>query len=84
MSGIDSSAQKAYDKFLKNLDRLFGLNLLHSTDISPEQKQLLRDRQKAREAHEWTKADKLRDKLAQHGIDIRDTPIGPVWSRKPS
>lgn len=63
------------------LDATLGLGLLHSQDITPEQRQLLEQRQSAREAKDWAAADRLRDELAGQGIGVRDTTDGPIWYR---
>jgi cysteinyl-tRNA synthetase len=68
--------------YLELLDRLFGLRLLASADISDEQKMLIEQRQQARQRQDWPAADSLRQKLEDQAIEINDTPHGPVWNRK--
>ncbi len=41
---------------------------------------LLDQRNKARQAKDFSTADDIRDRLAAAGIDITDTPDGPKWS----
>jgi len=72
----------AFTELLALLDKLFGLQLLASTDITPEQREMIADRQTAREAKEFAKADELRDQLSQQGLAVRDTQYGPIWSRE--
>ncbi len=67
--------------YLEILDNLFGLDLLNSTDINLEQKKIITDREKCRAEEDWTKADQLRGKLKEQGIEINDTQQGPIWSR---
>jgi cysteinyl-tRNA synthetase len=63
------------------IDDVLGLDLAKSTpDISDEQKRLIIERVRAREAKDWQKSDELRDELQSSGIDIRDTPDGSIWS----
>lgn len=63
------------------IDELLGLQLLVSTpDIDDESKQLLVERQRARDAKDWHQSDELRDKLAGKGIAVRDTTSGSIWS----
>ncbi|HET9850282.1 MAG TPA: cysteine--tRNA ligase [Candidatus Saccharimonadales bacterium] len=69
------------EPFISQIDQLFGLDLTSRPDISPEQKQLIGERQSAREAQDWAKSDELRDKLAEQGIGVNDTPSGPIWYR---
>ncbi len=40
----------------------------------------LQRRQKAREQHDWTLADQIRNRLKDAGIDVTDTGDGPQWS----
>lgn len=64
----------------QTIDDTLGLHLLDSTpDISDEQKQLLLERQQAREEKSWTRSDELRDTLLDQHIAVRDTPGGPIW-----
>lgn len=40
---------------------------------------LILERQKARAAHDWAMADRLRDRVAEMGFEIQDTRNGPRW-----
>lgn len=63
-------------------DKLLGLQLAKRPTINDTQKSLLEERQAAREAKDWAMSDRLRDQLLEQGISVRDTPKGPVWSRR--
>lgn len=77
---IDSAPYEISDKFFAFLDELLGLNLVtDSPDISEVQKSLILERESARKAKDFEKADKLREDLATTGIEIKDTPAGPIW-----
>ena len=39
----------------------------------------LREREEARKSKDFTRADAIRDMLAEAGIIIEDTPHGPAW-----
>ncbi len=67
--------------FLAFIDESFGLSLLNSSDISDEQKQILKEREGARASKDWEKADDLRIKVSDQ-ITVRDVPNGQIWSRK--
>ncbi|OIJ24926.1 cysteine--tRNA ligase [Nocardioides luteus] len=41
---------------------------------------VLDERAEARAAKDWARADSLRDRLKDAGIEIEDTPEGPKWS----
>lgn len=71
----------AFTQFLHLLDDTLGLGLLGSVDITPAQKQLLAERQAARDTKDWNKSDELRDTLAADHLGVRDTPLGPIWYR---
>jgi cysteinyl-tRNA synthetase len=43
---------------------------------------LLADRQAARDSKDWGTADRIRDDLAEEGIEIVDTPDGARWRKK--
>jgi cysteinyl-tRNA synthetase len=70
-----------FEAMLKGIDDLLGLNLSAEGDITHEQKQLIKERSKARAAKDWAHSDIVRDKLLEQGIAIRDTSQGPIWSR---
>lgn len=46
--------------------------------------ELIEERQRAREARDFTTADTIRDRLLTAGITIEDTPDGPQWTFKDS
>ena len=41
---------------------------------------LLDDRAEARAAKDWARADQIRDQIKAAGIEVEDTPAGPVWT----
>lgn len=67
------------DTMIRGLDELLGLDLGSIVDISDDQKDLIRKREKARENSDWDSSDKLRDQLEADGIGLRDTPEGTIW-----
>jgi cysteinyl-tRNA synthetase len=73
--------REAFVSFLAFLDRVLGLRLLDSTDIDDSQKELISQRQIARETKDWQKSDELRNQLGKQGIGIRDTEYGSIWYR---
>jgi cysteinyl-tRNA synthetase len=67
-------------ELLQVLDDLLGLDLIGTTpDITDEQKILMRRREDARAAKDWSASDALREELASSGIMIRDTAQGQIW-----
>lgn len=79
--GINTECQEAYGLFLNWLDDALGLKLAETKDISLKQKQLLQQRQIARDTKDWLRSDKLRDELQSQGIGVRDTTLGQIWFR---
>ena len=76
--GIDSEKLQA---LLEEVDKLLGFELSNRQDVNQQIKDLIAEREKAREVKGWPAADKLRKQLAERGIEIDDTPHGPIWSR---
>lgn len=60
------------------VDELFALDLF-GADPTPAQQQLIKDRETARTAKDYAKADALRQALEEQGITVKDTPAGPIW-----
>jgi cysteinyl-tRNA synthetase len=52
-------------------------------DLSPGERhaveQLVADRARAREERDWARADRIRAELDALGVELADTPDGPVW-----
>lgn len=72
---------QSFDFFMQKIDTLLGLSLGTVADITAEQKQLLEEREQARDNNDWAKSDTLRGRLLEQGIGLRDTPNGAVWYR---
>ena len=50
--------------------------------LSSEESRLLALRDEARKAKNWAESDSLRDRLAEMGVIVEDTPAGTRWHRK--
>jgi cysteinyl-tRNA synthetase len=85
----ESAAPEAIEpgrRTLVELASVLGLDLLaapeaEAGDAAPFIDLLLRVRQDLRAARQWALADAIRNELASLGIEVEDTPAGPVWSR---
>lgn len=70
---------------LYDFDRVLGLRLRESaqaaTSIDVQVEALIREREEARKAKNWTRADEIRKQLAEQGITLEDTPTGTLWRR---
>ena len=76
-----SAEQPPSRRLLERLDELFGLALAGRPGITAAQKELIKKREAARTAKDWTAADQLRGELAKAGLEINDTDDGPLWHR---
>lgn len=64
----------------QRIDQLFGLRLIEdSPEISPEAKNLILEREKARESKDFSRSDEIRDKLVLLGLNVKDTTDGTIW-----
>lgn len=67
-------------RFLEHIDEVLGLQLLQTTpDIDDKAKQLIIQRQRARDEKDWKASDTIRNTLLARGIVIRDTSTGSIW-----
>ena len=48
--------------------------------IAPFVETLLELRARARDSHDWSTADVVRERLAAAGVEVRDNPTGSTWS----
>jgi cysteinyl-tRNA synthetase len=82
-NGISPASRESFRQLLGQLDNWLGLNLAETTpDIDSAVKELIKDREAARQSGDFARADELRAKLLQdHKTEVRDTPNGPLWHR---
>lgn len=78
---VSIAGAKGFELYLDTVDEVLGTNLMELPDITPEQKQLIAERQAARELKDWAASDQLRDQLKEQGIGVRDTEHGSIWHR---
>lgn len=69
-------------------DSILGLSLLHfpkepEIDLPEDIKQLLKERDRAREQKEYERSDELRIHIENRGYAVDDTPSGTVVTRPP-
>jgi cysteinyl-tRNA synthetase len=77
---VAPTAKQAFEHFIAFADRVLGLRLSESADITAQQKQIIAEREAARSAKDFAKADELRQQLAAQNIELRDTPLATIWS----
>jgi cysteinyl-tRNA synthetase len=85
---IDAGDDDAARSLVATVHALAGaLGLVLRTDTGGAQEgdgevdALVAERQAARAARDFAKADQIRDELTERGIVVEDTPTGPVWRR---
>jgi cysteinyl-tRNA synthetase len=75
---LDAAARLA---LVEAFDRVFGLGLIDAqpAELPPDAMAMIREREGARQAGDWAKADELRAKLAERGVMVKDTAKGTEW-----
>lgn len=66
---------------LRLIEQGLGIDLLKTSDVTPEQVQSIGERSELREQQKWAESDAVRDNLIDQGIGLRDIPQGVVWFR---
>jgi cysteinyl-tRNA synthetase len=90
---LTQSEGEAATRFLTEIQELLGsvradnvgisLGANDSSGPSPaEIEQFIEDRQLAKRAKDFVRADAIRQELDAQGIELRDTPEGTLWKRK--
>ena len=83
----ETRSQQAVSYAIQKFDELCDvLGLLYNRkkadSLDSEIEELIAQRQAARKAKDFAKADAIRDQLNQMGIQLKDTPQGVQWSRR--
>ena len=79
---LDAEQTKKVLVFLNGVNQVMAVMDFNQAPSDPQIKQIVEQREAARQAGDFAKADHLRDQLAQQGITITDTPRGPVWKKE--
>ena len=75
-----SEAQDILEEW-PEIDKVLGLGMPPKSDVPAEIQQLVEQRQAARRAKDFKRADEIRDLLAKQGWVTEDTPKGPRAKR---
>ncbi|PIE55099.1 MAG: cysteine--tRNA ligase [Dethiosulfovibrio peptidovorans] len=83
---LDPKAVDVIGGFFRDLDQVMGLMALDESSsgvVDGERiEELIRKREQARSAKDFTTSDAIRDELAAQGILLEDTPQGTKWKKK--
>ena len=77
--GLSSSGKKKVLKALDGIDQVMGVLNLEPAEMDEEVEALITQREQARKNKDWDKADMLRKRLIEKGVEVIDTKEGPVW-----
>lgn len=66
---------------MKKIDSVLGVLDFEEEVLSEEARKLLKSREEARVRKDWKESDRLRDRLAELGVTIQDTPEGTTWKK---
>lgn len=81
--GFLSEAER--DKVLdlmRKIDSVLGVMDFEEEKIGEEARSLIAQREEARRRSDYGESDRLRDRLAEMGILVQDTPGGTIWWKK--
>ena len=70
---------------LLDWNKILGLGFASrkkEVSLSEKEKELLKQRKKAREKKDWPKADEIRKRLEKKGLVVKDTSQGPMVKRR--
>jgi len=76
-SPIPGKEALAVSNLWKELDSVLGILMPPEEEIDPEVAELLEARTAARVEKNWAESDRIRDRLAELGWTVKDTPEGP-------
>lgn len=79
-NGVYESTLTTINSYFNFVQSITGIDV-EVLGISDNQKQLIAQREEARQNKDFKKSDELRSELEEQGIGLRDTPYGPIWYR---
>ncbi|MBW2973374.1 cysteine--tRNA ligase [Candidatus Woesearchaeota archaeon] len=81
MPDLSKDDAKKIKDFMTDLDKVLGFIVVKKEKISEDIQKLVDERETARKAKDFKKADEIRDKLKEMGIVLEDTPQGVRWKK---
>ena len=77
----EAGAQAIFNQF-REFDQVLGIMNFPEAAADEAIDAKVQARETARQQKDFAQADRLRQELADQGIEILDTATGPVWRRK--
>jgi len=78
-AGLSAQGKETVLSALESVDEILGILDLEAPPVDLEIRSLIERREAARKDKNWDEADRIREELKRRGIEILDTPNGPVW-----
>jgi cysteinyl-tRNA synthetase len=63
-------------------DEILGLDLAKADRLAPELERLVAEREEARQAGDYARADEIRDRLRSSGVELLDSGAGTRWVKR--
>ena len=80
--GITCADAETALETLAKVDSVVGVLKVKQKELTDEMKKLIAERESARKSKDFVKADEIRKKLMQMGVELKDTPDGTKWKIK--
>ena len=81
VNGISDSNRKNILNELERISSVLGVMDLEQMKADKEIELLIKQREEARMKKDWDKADSLRQKIKEMGIEVVDTKQGSMWRK---
>jgi len=79
--GISKDDGQKIEGVLQGVNAILGVMNMDRFETAPEIDALIKEREQARDAKNWSKADQLRGKLREMGIEVVDGPNETLWRK---
>lgn len=82
----EKEKSREYYELIKKFDEILSLELdreenTEKVEYPEEVEELLKERKEARENRDYKKSDELRDRIREHGFDVKDTREGQIVNK---
>lgn len=82
----EKEKSREYYELIKKFDEILSLELdreenTEKVECPEEVEELLKERKEARENRDYKKSDELRDRIREHGFDVKDTREGQIVNK---